>query len=312
MAVLGTVVVAELGACRAPTQAEITIRTTVPCGELGEVAIVVSGSPEESERRTSTGFYAAQTGECDPAQVVGSLVVTPGGDRASVMIIGAPEGKQLSTCMPPLYRGCIVARRAFSFIDATTLKIPVSLDIECRDVPCDAFTTCKKGFCYSSELECSDSDCRLKGELPDGGVDKEAAVLVDGSPDPMRDAATDGSGTDGSVESGTDSGIDSGIDSGVDSGDGGVINPPPPPGTVTCSGGTMSCGGTNCPAPNGCCENAMLAESLACTMQSSFPCTGGTTKGRRRYCCGDGWCSQYVDTPRCDAVAGTPGNCVPL
>jgi hypothetical protein len=301
-------------ACRAPTQAMVTVTTTGPCSELGDVAIVATGDPATSESRVAGGFYAAQTKQCDAANTVGSLVVTPGGSRAVVIVITALPGQQLSTCTPPDYKGCIVARRAFSFIDNLTLDIPIPLEEDCRNVPCDAVTTCKKGVCLSAEVACDGSDCRLQGELPDGGIAPDAEVFVEGSTDHDSSSTEGGpndSGMDASLDGGNDGGVDAGVDSGDDSG---VVGPPP--GGVTCTASNpplVQCGSAlmTCTLPGqACCENVMLADSIQCAAPTVAPCVS-IPKGRRRYCCSDASCAAFSDTPHCSSLPGTPGNCIP-
>jgi hypothetical protein len=319
--VLGAVGIAGLAeGCRAPTQATIEVTTSAQCSELGEVAIVVSGAQEESEMRAARGFYAAEASHCDPAtRSFGTLVVVPGGSRAAVIVLAAPTGHPLSECVPPRYPGCIVVRRGFGFIDNASLTIPAPLDVECRDVPCDAFTTCKKGVCLSAEVACeSPSACHLVGETPNGDLAPDAEVFSDGStyPDgalvPRDGAITDGYPGDGPIfDTGTDGPIlDTGTDGPIlDAGTDGSVNPPP--GNVTCNGGMMQCGAFSpCVSTMGCCENIMAVDSLTCTAPTNAPCTG-LVKGRQRYCCSDAWCASYVDTTHCTVSAGpTAGNCV--
>jgi hypothetical protein len=293
-------------ACRAPTQAMITVSTTVECGELSEVALIVSGEPSESEDRTKRGFYSAQTTHCDGSKTIGSLVVTPGGERAAVIVLTGPKGKPLSECRPPGYAGCIVARRAFAFIDNVTLNIPVSLDADCRGISCDAFTTCRRGRCFSSQVTCAEGgDCRLDAELPDGGLKEDAEVTVDGSlpkDGSSDDASSDGASSDGAAgDGGQDGEADAGDDSGF------IITPPP---GVMCGGGMMTCNGAACDGLRACCENAMVADSLTCVTDPATPICNGPTKGRRRYCCSSANCTFFPDTPNC-STNGQPGVCTP-
>ena len=285
-------------ACRAPTQAELDISTNAECSEVGAVALVVSGDPQTAESRVAQGFFAAQTTACDVNHFIGSLVVTPGDETAAVIVITPPVGTPISDCQPPKYTGCIVARRAFSFIDHVSLKIPISLDVECRDVPCDAFSTCRKGSCYSSSTSCDDTGtCLGAGELPDGGLSPDAAILVDGSP--PHDGAPDDDGSMPPVDGGMDSGDAS------DSGDAdtGVVGPPVDAGgNISCNGGTLECASTACGVGQACCVETMVFPPITgCGTSAVAPCTLGKNP---RYCCKESDCQSFMDTPHCLLVVG--------
>ena len=301
------------GACRSATQAELDVSTTAQCSELGSVALVVSGDPASAEARVQQGFYAAQTTACDANRWIGSLVVTPGDDRAAVIVIAPPAGASISQCQPPKYAGCIVARRAFSFISHVGLKIPISLDVECKDVPCDAFSTCRKGSCYSSETSCDDTGtCLGAGELPDGGLSPDASIEVDGSP--PYDAASD---TMAEMDASTDSATDAGADADADTG---VVVPVPPPGNVICNGTSLLCPSPVAVCSDGtattgqaCCVGAPPA-APACGVMGDAQCTGAI-----RYCCSNANCNSFgtvnlvSGSPFCFKPGGqpasTPGTC---
>ena len=128
---------------------ELSLDRKARCQEIGSgTAITVGVEPTDTETRIATGFVTARTTQCDDdTGRIGTLVVTPGesGSRASVVVVAGYKGKDSATCMPPLYEGCIVARRRFAFSEHTRLRMPIVIDPDCAGVPCDAFSTCSNG-----------------------------------------------------------------------------------------------------------------------------------------------------------------------
>jgi hypothetical protein len=142
-------------------------------------------------------FFAATTKECDASGKIGTLVVTPGGAGAAVVVVLGLD-RDPYHCAPPGYAGCIVARREVGFAEHASLSVPIALKLDCANVPCDAFTTCNLGGCVSSHVDCTEGDsCMPPGVLPDGAVDEASfrdVSPIDGTlpadADP-RDAAAD-------------------------------------------------------------------------------------------------------------------------
>jgi hypothetical protein len=84
-------------------------------------------------------------------------VVTPNDDtgRASIIVL-AGFGKRVEQCKAADgYFGCIVSRRSFLFVDHAALTLDIPLDPDCRNVPCNAVSTCRKGACVDSTVDCS-------------------------------------------------------------------------------------------------------------------------------------------------------------
>ncbi|MBN9161652.1 MAG: hypothetical protein J0I07_11870, partial [Myxococcales bacterium] len=173
---VGCAILALAQGCQDPTQVtlELSLDKKARCQEIGSgTAITVGVEPADTETRLATGFVTARTSQCDdPTGRIGTLVVTPGesSSRASVVVVAGYKGKDPATCMPPLYEGCIVARRRFAFSEHTRLRMPIVIDPDCAGVPCDAFSTCSNGLCFDSETRCSGSDCETPGVLEAGGV----------------------------------------------------------------------------------------------------------------------------------------------
>jgi hypothetical protein len=257
--------------CRAPTQITITIDTpTIACESLQGIEIVVTSEPEKAEARIAQGVTTTSVPRCASSSHAGTLVVVPAGGRGAVLVVAGVNARATS-CRPENgYRGCIVARRAFSFIEHAQLTIPIGLDVDCLDVPCDARSTCSERTCVSSEVHCTESGCLPPGALEDGGRE-----LVDAGPSPGVDGASDAGGGDPRPDGGADGGPRS-------------CDPP-------CS--TVSSDGPACSAAPGelvCCTGA--ASGVACHPQSA--CADRLCCLGREDCPGGTWC--------CFAQAGAP------
>ena len=172
-------------ACQEPKQVTVDVRlATATCVEIHGTAINVGVRPLDTEEKVRSKFPNAQTTDCDGATSrIGTLVVTPSEeDRASVIVVTS-YGKQNdpTECQPPLYTDCIVARRQFTFTKHRRLSLPITIDPTCVNVPCDAFSTCRKGSCFPSDAEPCDAGekCLEPGETDNGGTDKDAAIDPD-------------------------------------------------------------------------------------------------------------------------------------
>ncbi len=197
-------------ACRTATQVELDVTYDGNCADLQEVAFIVGTDPAVAESRIETNVFTTTTSHCEPGSPsrVGTLVVTPndGTERASIIVLASFGGQHVTDCKPEKgYAGCIIARRAFAFVDHTALTLEIPLETSCKNVPCDAVSTCKHASCVSSETSCSGSGCGDPGVIADGGVelsdaptDPDAYVQsldaqpppFDGSP-PPSDASAD-------------------------------------------------------------------------------------------------------------------------
>jgi hypothetical protein len=220
--------VALSGACQDPTQVTLSIETNARCADLKGVNIIVGKEPRETEDRAITRFASTVTDACTPSPSgngghIGTLVVTPGEDRGSILVI-AGFLSPASSCVPPLYQGCIVARRTFAFIDHASLRLPITLDPSCVDVPCDLNSTCSTNRqCVRSTVQCNQSggDCTEPGLLSDGGQE----IVDTGIPiPPLADSGSDGGNPSGIIDAGRP---DTGDGGGVVLGDGGPFTPLP-------------------------------------------------------------------------------------
>ncbi|MDB5214636.1 MAG: Xanthine/uracil/thiamine/ascorbate permease family protein [Myxococcaceae bacterium] len=284
--IAGVFVLALAPGCRDATQATIDISLTklAHCTETNGTAITVGVDPTATEDRVAHEFVTATTSACDPATgEIGTLVLTPSSGHASVIVVVAYDKVSPASCKPPLYKGCIVARRQFSFTDHRHITMPISIDPDCKDVPCDAFSTCRTGKCFSADVACTGDNCLQPGDPGDGGTALDAEVIpdtgipIEGSVDGSMDgAATDSStGTDGSSDAGTDA-----DDSGSDAGgvDGSV------PDGVYCDVN----GNLLCPAPTVC--NTGSAGCQTATGPLCRPAFTACMAGETQYCCANAPC----------------------
>lgn len=203
--IVATAIVGSAHGCRDATQATLRISTSATCTDIRDVAITVAGDSTVAEAR-GADYPSTVAATCD-AGLVGTLVVTPGdtGDSAAV-VVAAGVFVASSQCKPPAYKGCIVARRRFSFVEHVALSLPISLDLDCTDVPCDSLSTCSRGKCVDSRVECTPAGCTAIGDTPtlppgDAGDGGDAAVTDAPSSD-VVDAKVDapGDGGDGSTD----------------------------------------------------------------------------------------------------------------
>ena len=169
--------------CRTATQVELVVTYDGMCSDLQEVAFIIGTDPTTAEGRIESNVFTTTTSHCEPGSPsrVGTLVVTPNDatGRASIIVL-ASFGQHVSECKPEKgYAGCIVARRAFAFVDHTALTLEIPLERSCKDVPCDAESTCKHAACVNSSVACAASGCPEPGVIADGGTE-----LVDAPMDP--------------------------------------------------------------------------------------------------------------------------------
>lgn len=225
---------ASIFACQEPTQVTIDVRlATAKCGEVHGTALNVGVHPLDTEEKVKSRFPTAQTTDCDPSLTpprIGTLVITPNDEERAAIVVVASYGSRNdpTDCQPPDYKDCVVARRQFSFSKHHRLYMPITVDPTCINVPCDAFSTCRKGFCFAAEsspCENDGPDCVEPGETVNGGTNIDASVTPDAP----------GTTTDG-----------------------------PPPAAI-CNGGTLSCGGVQCGAAEQCCTTQTGARCLPAT-----------------------------------------------
>ncbi len=285
VALVGLGIVLPL-ACRQPTQMTIDVRLfgDLPCAAVGPIAIIVRKDRDAAERGLQTESYSTEiSADCSRGTDIGTLVITPEGSSGAVVVAARITGE--GRCEPPLYKGCIISRRAFEFIDHRPLFLPISLEARCIDVPCDAATSCRAAQCLASDVTCQDDGSCVSEAEPksdgDGG-----SVLPDGSvntdpPPPLGEGGTDASNDGSSPE---DAGSDGPADTGVDapfSGDG----------TNTCFTQPVN---SDCATTGmGCCDppahEPMCTDPGMCkgAGYNFYACTGRKHCGPNQLCCAD-------------------------
>lgn len=267
--------------CLDATQVTVDISLTkrASCTETNGVAVTVGTEPGMTEQRVTDEFVTATTNACTEAtHEIGTLVVTPGSDgRGSVVVVVAYDKTITpSKCKAPLYKGCIVARRRFTFSEHQHLRLPITIDPDCKDVPCDAFSTCRTGKCFSTNVTCGDDGCPEPGDPGDGGTSLDGQVIPDtGVPVPP---GSDGGDGGGSSDGGTDAPSDAPLDGPIGT-DGSTI------GTAACSGSILQC-----PSPLPCSGTAQSCCGPTSGGMSSCSAVLACGAGMTRYCCVDADC----------------------
>ncbi|MDB5216727.1 MAG: Xanthine/uracil/thiamine/ascorbate permease family protein [Myxococcaceae bacterium] len=270
--------------CREPTQITVVIKTGEKCADLSGVEIVVGADQQATQARFEQQFTAAVTHDCDANGLVGTLVVTPGGTGGTIVVAagvrvgGMPAPDPASCALPANVKSCIIARRSFSFLDHTSLTLPVELDPLCVGQACDPASTCFKGSCVDASVTCNDSACGLPQEHPGTGTGSGNEA---GSSDGAYDADLDGMSFEDVVDSGNggDATMVTDARADADSGDSG------PTGTLCAnqSGFSAYCApsnGNGDTTPGGCGGGPGDCCRCKCTMTAGFVnCTVSTRIG---------------------------------
>lgn len=205
--VAGVCIVAS---CREATSVVIEARTNLPY-RAGLFTSFTVGGPGETERAEAT------TESRDPwggDGFVGSLVVVPGSSDDAQLSVRVVLGvdRDARTCAPPKYDGCIVARRLLRYTPHERLRLPITLDADCKNVPCDAASTCAKGACVSAEVDLSSCTSDRGCVVPDRVVDPPAPI--DGGPDGSTEGGSDAAADQTSQDAISDAPMDAASDGG--------------------------------------------------------------------------------------------------
>jgi hypothetical protein len=137
-------------ACRAPTQVKLEISTDAECADVTGTTITTGLLRDLEERPPTTETRACSAGR------IGSLVLVPRDEKDSEFAVRVVTGfyKTPEECVTDGYLGgCIVARRALSFLPHDTIELPIEMEAACIDVPCEATQTCRHGVCVSAVLD---------------------------------------------------------------------------------------------------------------------------------------------------------------
>lgn len=141
-----------LSACLPATQVTFELRTDVPCDEVGQVGVAV-GTADEVEAVSLQPVQASCSSD-GMINVLGTYAAKPGSAEleVGVRVVMSALGETLGGCSTQ--NGCITARRTLRFVPRRGLMVPVDLFRVCRDVPCDAVTTCNQlGRCVPAAVD---------------------------------------------------------------------------------------------------------------------------------------------------------------
>ncbi len=240
--------------------------------------LVVGPDQRETQERFTKRFTTAVTRDCDPLGFIGTLVVTPGGQGATLVVAagvglgGAPPPEPGTCADTEGAKRCIIARRTFSFLEHTSLTLPIELDPLCIGKACEPSSTCFRGACVDAAVVCNGPDCGLVGEnpgQPPGGG--EGGANEASSSDGAYDAELDGmSSSDVTVGDAGNDVSDSGnvsdaisdvkVESGPEAGLDGSVFPP-----CGNSGGLFCFGGPNgINSPGTCSEPGVDPTKICC------------------------------------------------
>jgi len=229
-----------------------TMFVAVSCQETTQVVIMPRTNLRyEATRRTSVAIYVGTPGAIDartPGAVtdvpwgddglVGSLAALPTGDKDAPIEIRVVMGiaKDPTLCTDESPQGCIVSRRLLRYVKHTTLRLPITLYLNCQGVRCDADSTCNvAGQCVSARIDpnacASAQGCVLEGDPPggsgipqvsaptgaDGGTQDAGAQDTGSAIDAPRDTGPDAPLSDASIDGASDA-------ADAATGDGGVLS----------------------------------------------------------------------------------------
>jgi hypothetical protein len=299
--------------CRDPTEVTLDITTNDLCGSITGTAIYVSSDADAVDKHVMSHSPDAFTHTCD-GTTIGTLVVTPGVSSGAIVVVAGYGTKQATDCYDGNYVNCVVARRSFSFVSHTPLHIPIELDLDCLNVPCDPGSTCDHGQCKGAALDCSSTGMC---ETADGSVQiiEGGMLLPDGAPAPV-DAGTISDATIADVITATDGTV---VDTGTaDGSDAGFMCPTLAPccgpgngGNIvihSCPGADPVCGVNGCCASGGCLSSIT---SAACSNNMAL-CCGAAQCSTGQQCCtndtsGGAPCLPPLGTDpgRCQSIQGT-------
>jgi hypothetical protein len=197
-------IAAASASCWEATQITLHV-TSDDCARVRDTRIVVADSSAAAEAKSD--FPAGTTG-CAGGQI-GTLVLTPSGDRGATVAIRVVSGIDAPCAGDPTK--CVEAKRVLRFVPHTPLVLPVRVTAKCVGVVCAGDTTCDEtsgGACVPDVIDsttCTDGTCELGGGAGapnDGGVPPRDGSLADG---PLFDVTADAP-QDGPSEAGANDG----------------------------------------------------------------------------------------------------------
>lgn len=153
---------AAVAACREPTEIMVEISTDIPCDQIDRTSIYV-GSPTAVGQPLGKLTVSAETSACNAAtKRIGSIVVLPSGETTDTVAIRLVARLKGSDCDNNLTTGCVDARRSLGFLAHTSLRLPIALNADCKNVVCGSTDTCSGGKCTPALVDpntCVTSGC---------------------------------------------------------------------------------------------------------------------------------------------------------
>ncbi len=136
--------------CLGATELKVVLTTDANCGDLrkfGTRIVVTSNGVVGSPVVATT---------CDEAtQTIGTIVLTPQHSRDAQLLIEVVTSfkKDPTECVSGKLDGCIIARRALTYIEHTPLTLPIAMNKACLAVDCQPDQTCVDGACKNSTID---------------------------------------------------------------------------------------------------------------------------------------------------------------
>ncbi len=142
------------------------------CLDATAIALDISTSSDCSVVQTNAVEIAAGTPGNDSSEVTASTMQCSGGTVGTIVLLPSGAGDQVGIrvmlgvtvptddCAPPMFDGCIVARRIVSYVSHTTVTVPIDLDPACVGNACSPLQTCLAGSCVDAGVMCTDSVCQ--------------------------------------------------------------------------------------------------------------------------------------------------------
>ena len=191
-------VFALLPSCLEPTQITLDIRTDVRCDQAKGISITAG---DQGSVQTAPPRLVSR--DCSPDGRIGTLVVTPEGDRDADVAFRVVMGVDVPVeeCTPEKRnKGCIEQKRLVSYVEHTPIELPIDMLLICLGVYCDPASTCAaNGKCVPARV--NPEDCKppkrcIPGENGEVGVDgsvgEDGSVTEDGGISSDGPITTDG------------------------------------------------------------------------------------------------------------------------
>ena len=148
-------------ACQDATQFELVLTTDIPRTSVRSSAINAAPSVEIAQAQMLDQIVGAAAENCKQLSPgvaeLGNIYLFPAegkpvdSDGAVMVRVGVGQ-VDARACMPPLFKGCVAAKRTFRYRPQTRVNLPIKLSQECLDAECSSNLTCiAKGLCVPTD-----------------------------------------------------------------------------------------------------------------------------------------------------------------